>query len=240
MQAPRGGECRLGREPKRRRSEQCSSCALDTDLEVDRSIAQLIAQGDIASSALCPYRVFANALIGALLFGPEAKETAKQSERLRITELTTALKHIDRALKTLAPYREDIERLSAAEDEELFARLADVVRAESLIGNCIKFLDQTFQKTYGEKIDPASSSQSRPGRPGDLALYTVVNACLSAWEQLIGSSPGKRNRKFQNLLHAAAITVLGPLEPEPDWEWQVFAARQRQVQRAENQPKKQE
>jgi hypothetical protein len=137
-----GLECKLGREPRLRRSNKCSVCPVNADLEIDRAVAALISENVVQSSAQCPYLAFSAALIVALVVGSEAVETAKQSERVRVNELNKALEHIDRALKTLAPNREGIEYLAAREDEEMFTRLADVVRAETLISKAVQMYGQ--------------------------------------------------------------------------------------------------
>jgi len=110
-------------------------------------------------------------LILALLTGAGAEETRRESERTRIIELKTALKHVDRALKTLAPDREDIRSLGGDEDEdeELFVRLADVVRAETLIQNAVKFLIENAKRNYGGR---RTSQSLRTQGAGVRALLT--------------------------------------------------------------------
>src|SRR5262249_55642045 len=107
--------CVLGREPQSRRNDKCSACTAKTDPRLDtldRGIPQLVADKILVSPAHCPYLIFTRALILALLTGPGAEGTHRESERTRIIELKTALKHVDRALKTLAPDREDIRGLT--------------------------------------------------------------------------------------------------------------------------------
>lgn|SRR5262249_3977551 len=222
-------ECKLGREPQQRCSGKCSACSIKIDLELDHAVAQLIREGVIAAPANCPYLLFTRALVIALLAGPGGEETRRESERTRIIELKTALKHVDRALKTLAPDREDIRGLAEEEDaDELFVRLADVVRAETLIQNAVKFLIENAKRTYGEETDLTKPAHPRRGRPGALDIRGIVSACDHEWKELIGKKPGKNNVNFHGLLCAAAETVLGPLDPEPDWEHQIVAARRRQ------------
>ena len=223
--------CELGREPQSRRNDKCSACTVNTDPRLntlDRGIAQLVADKILVCPAHCPYLIFTRALILALLTGPGAEETQREMERTRIIELKTALKHVDRALKTLAPDREDIRSLGGDEDEELFVRLADVVRAETLIQNAVKFLIENAKRNYGEETDLTKPARPRRGRPGALDIQGIVHCCDIAWKELIGKKPGKNNVNFHGLLCAAAETVLGPLDPEPDWEHQIVAARQRQ------------
>jgi hypothetical protein len=222
--------CDLGREPQSRRNDKCSACTVNTDPclnTLDRAIAQLVADKILVCPAHCPYLIFTRALISALLTGAGGEETRRESERTRIIELKTALKHIDRALKTLAPDREDIRSLGGDEDEELFVRLADVVRAETLIQNAAKFFIENAKRTYGEETDLTKPARPKRGRPGALDIQGIVSACDYAWKELIGKKPGKHNVNFHGLLCAAAATVLGPLDPEPDWEHQIVATRKR-------------
>jgi hypothetical protein len=142
-------------------------------------------------------------------------------------ELKTALRHIDRALKTLSPRRQDIKYLVRL-DEELFSHLTDVVTAETLIDNDVKFLIENAKRNYGEETDFTKPGSPRRGRSGFLDIQGIVSSCDYAWKELIGKKAGKNNVNFHALLHAAATTVLGPLESEPDWEWQIVAARKRE------------
>ena len=221
-------ECKLGREPQHGRSDKCSTCTFNADLkELDRAIAELIADKIIVCPSHCPYQSFARALLIALVVGPGAEETAKESERSRIIELKTALRHIDRAVKTLAPRRQDIKYLVRL-DEELFSRLNDVVTAEKLIDNAVKFLIENAKRNYGEETDFTRPRDPSRGRSGFLDIQGIVSTCDSAWKELMGKSAPKRNQDFHGLLQAAAETVLGPLDPEPDWEWQIVASRRRE------------
>jgi hypothetical protein len=104
--------------------------------------------------------------------------------------------------------------------------LEDVVRAETLIQNAVKFLIENA-KSHGEQTDLTKPARPRRGRPGALDVQGVVHYCDNAWKELIGKKPGKNNVTFHGLLQAAAETVLGPLDPEPDWEHQIVAARKR-------------
>ena len=218
-------ECKLGHEPRLRRGNKCSACPVNIELEIDHAVAELISDNVIQSSTKCPYLAFSTALIVALLVGSEAVETAKQSERVRVNELNKALEHIGRALKTMAPNREDIEYLAAREDEEMFTRLADVVRAETLISKAVRFLKENFERNHGHKLDPKSLPSVKRGRRPALEIRGLIRPCEHAWQQLIGARPGKHNMRFHSLLQAAASTVLGPLDREPDWEGQNVAAR---------------
>jgi hypothetical protein len=173
------------------------------ELEIDHAVGLLISDKVIPSSTQCPYLVFATALIAALVLGSAADETAIESERVRINELNTALEHINRALKTLAPDREGIVYLAATEDEELFIRLADVVGAEKLISEAVKFLNENFERNYGNKLDAKKPPPAKRGRRPALDIRDVVGPCEDVWQQLIGARPGKKNVGFHNLLEAA-------------------------------------
>jgi hypothetical protein len=221
-------KCQLGDEPLTWQNGRCSTCTVKPDLAIDHSVAQLITDKIVVCPARCPYVVFAAALIDALLVGPGAEETARDSERTRIIELKAALKHIDRALETLSPRRKDLEYLAVRGEDELFVRLHDVVRAETLVAETVKFFIENAKRNYGEETDLTKPRPPRRGRPGSLELQGIVSACDHAWTQLIGKKAGKNNVNFHALLHAAAETVLGPLDPGPDWEWQIVAARKRE------------
>src|SRR5262245_13147476 len=49
--------CRLGREPRQRSMTMCSVCNLKIDLEIDRAVARLVANGTFDGTSGCPYRV---------------------------------------------------------------------------------------------------------------------------------------------------------------------------------------
>jgi hypothetical protein len=106
--------------------------------------------------------------------------------------------------------------------------LADVVRAETLINNAVKFFIENAKRSYGGETDLTKPAPPRRGHRGFLDVQGIVSTCDYAWKELIGSKPGKNDVEFHGLLLAAAETVLGPLDPEPDWEWQIVAARKRQ------------
>jgi hypothetical protein len=218
-------ECKLGREPRLRRGDKCSACPVNIELEIDRAVAELISDEVIQSATRCPYLAFTSALFFALLVALEAQETAKQSERVRVKELSTALKHINRALETLSPDRKGIEYLAAREDEEMFVRLYDVVRAEALISHAVKFLNENFERHHGSNLEIKKELPVKRGRRPALELRAFVRPCAHTWQELIGARPGKHNTRFHGLLQAAATTVLGPLDREPDWEGQIVAAR---------------
>ena len=110
LKSATSSDCKLGREQRSRRSEKCSACTFNIDLkQLDRAIGQLIEDKIIVRPAHCPYVIFARALFIALVAGRGAQQSSKESERVRITELKTALRHIDRALETLSPRREEIK-----------------------------------------------------------------------------------------------------------------------------------
>jgi hypothetical protein len=67
------------------------------------------------------------------------------------------------------------------------------------------------------------------GRPPALDIQALVQPCEHTWQVLIGAKPGKRNQRFHTLLQAAAITVMGRLDREPDWEGQIVAAKARKA-----------
>jgi hypothetical protein len=198
---------------------------VNIELEIDHAVAELISDHVIRSSTQCPYLAFTAALWIALLVGSEATETVKQSERVCVNELNNALEHIGRALKTIAPDREGIEYLAAREDEEMFTRLADVVRAETLITKAVQFFNKNFERNHGHKLDPKKLPSVKRGRRPALDIRSVIQPCEHAWQRLIGVRPGKHNVRFHALLQAAASTLLGPLNREPDWEGQIVAAR---------------
>jgi hypothetical protein len=212
-------ECRLGCEPRRRRSAWCSACLCKKpEFEIDHAIAQLISNGTIVASTECPYRAFTKSLILGLLLGPGTELTAREGECIRIAELETALKHINRAVETLAGSRDNMRRIK--EDDPYFARLTDVFDAEALIANALNHFKIALEKNEKERTKPASSR----GRRGDLDLQGIANSLAREWENLMGTLPGKNNTNFHNLLRGASTTIFGLREPEPDWEWATRSA----------------
>ena len=57
-----GLECKLGHEPRLRRSNKCSVCPVNADLEIDRAVAALISENVIQSSTQCPYLAYQNGI----------------------------------------------------------------------------------------------------------------------------------------------------------------------------------
>jgi hypothetical protein len=207
-------DCKLGREPPLRRSNKCSTCPVDIELEIDHAVARLISDKVIQSSKKCPYLVFTAALIAVLWFGSEAEETAKQSERIRIKELNSALEHINRALKTLSPDREGIEYLAVRADEELFTRLADVFRAETLISKAVKFLNENFERNCGHKLDPKKLPPAKRGRrPAGLARHDQSTGLHADQRRVAPRWHGYRTASTQRRAGAVPKTKNG--EPRP-------------------------
>jgi hypothetical protein len=67
-------------------------------------------------------------------------------------------------------------------------------------------------------VDPKKLPSVKRGRRPALDIHAVIQPCENTWQQLIGTRPGKHNVRFHALLQAAASTVLGPLNREPDWD----------------------
>ena len=56
------------------------------------------------------------------------------------------------------------------------------------------------------------------GRAGALPVQAVARALATAWRVLTGRLPAKDNEKFHDLLLAAAATIYGHPENEPNLE----------------------
>ena len=95
-------ECKVGKELRQRRSDKCTACTVETTLEIDE-IAKPVSNRNYSVPQTNVPTSSTHALISALWLGPEAEETGMESDRVRIIELSTALRHIDRALKLWPP-----------------------------------------------------------------------------------------------------------------------------------------
>src|SRR5262249_25336254 len=63
--------CKLGREPRRRRGGACSDCTHPQEFEIDQAITQLINSAAFRRAGICPYQVVASHLVAGLTVGPE-------------------------------------------------------------------------------------------------------------------------------------------------------------------------
>lgn len=212
---PKLGTCRLGREGRKGRVAKCSICKLPNNLEIDSVIANLIAKGTIKSTADCPYNVFATALLRLTTDGPDADQANEEAQRVTITEIEIALRHIDRAVSAQELQREHIKIDRSP--------MANIVRAEEDIRSAVRLMKESYEDEWGKTF--SSKPVSARGRPRKLAQLGLVMTCIEAWNQLIGSKPAKNNTKFQALLGAAFVTVFGEKEQEPNWEWLIAQAK---------------
>jgi hypothetical protein len=206
------GECKLGREPTKRRYERCTACRAKTEFPFDEILGKLIANGTFDGTRLCPYRQVNVALVAALLVGPGAEMTQRESERTRIAELQKALTHLELFFQTFGPDRGELAE--RREEDALFAHIAEVNEAEFRISRALGYLKNLHAEN--QKNQPP-----RPpgGRRGNLELQAIARTMVQAWEKLTGKLPAKNNVKFQDLLAAAAKTGLGPLDSDTNWEW---------------------
>jgi hypothetical protein len=181
-------------------------------------VSQFIAKGIFSAATKCPYLVAARSLIRAIMLGPEVMRAGRENQKTRIDELKKALRHIDRAIGTLARDRRDMKALS--DQDPVFQYWADVINAEQSITNAVHCFIEEYEKLKPDRV-------SFRGRKGMLALQGIAQNMVLAWEELTGTLPGKNNTHFHDFLHASATTVFGPLESEPDWEWVTRSARDR-------------
>jgi hypothetical protein len=205
-------ECKLGREPAKRGGGRCTACTAKTEFAFDEMVGTLIAKGIFDGTRLCPYRQVNIALVVALLLGPGAEMTRRESDRTRVAELQKALTHLELFLQTFGPDRGELT--DRREEDPLFAHIADVSGAEFHISRTLKYLKN--RNAEDEKNHPLPPSG---GRRGNLELQAIASTMAQAWERLTGKLPAKNNVKFQDLLAAAAKTVLGPLDSDTNWEW---------------------
>jgi hypothetical protein len=230
--------CKLGSEPRGGRDSRCTACPFRKlpEFDIDREIADLISDGTFRSSGTCPYEAFATALIAALSMGTAVTRSNWEAQHTLITGLETALRHINRALNAVVPSRDELRALTAtwrnnhladvAEEKTQDHYLADVVDAETLIGNALEFLKRPVKDWEGKEIPMPREMPLQQGRPADHDLLLMVRACGNQWEKLVGAQPGKNNVKYHGLLDAAATTIFGVRKHEPNWEWYIRAAKE--------------
>jgi hypothetical protein len=220
-------ECKLGHEPAKRPRARCTACKVKTEFPFDEMVGQLIAKGTFDGTRLCPYGQVNTALVLALLLGPGAEMTSKQADRTRIAELQKALTHLELFFQTFGPDRGELT--DRREEDPLFAHIAEVSGAEFHISRTLEYLKDRYAENEKNRALPPSG-----GRRGNLELQAIATTMAQAWERLTGKLPAKNNVKFQNLLADAAKTVLGPLDPDTNWEW---SARVGVKARKKNPPK---
>jgi hypothetical protein len=186
------------------------ACKAKTEFPFDEMVAQLIPTGIFGGTRFCPYREVNKALVLALILGPGAEMTQREADRTRIAELQKALIHLELFFQTFGPDRGELS--DRREEDPLFAHIADVTEAEFHISRTLEYLKNAEE----EKNRPLPPSG---GRRGNLELQAIASTMAQAWERLTGKLPAKNNVKFQDLLAAAAKTVLGPLDSDTNWEW---------------------
>jgi hypothetical protein len=212
-------ECKLGREPGRRRGGKCSACTITAEFEVDKEVSRLIDKGTFDQPVVCPYRVVTN-LLCAMLLGPEAaRARGRKLDRIDpIRELKAITKRVGMFIfDTTTLSREDIEALVDDQNEWRPHKL--IVSAERNLREALALIQQL------ERTKPRA--HPRRGRTGDLDIQAVARAMATAWRKLTGELPGKETLSFHSLLSAATVTVLGDLPNEPNWEAATQTARQR-------------
>lgn len=210
--------CKLGCEPRQRRSDRCSVCRFKPDLEIDHAVAQLVSNGTIVAKGRCPYQWFTIKLIHGLLGGPGAEITAREGERIKIGELTLALKHIGHALQTVAPNRVEVVQIHAElkrteENDPYIAKLTEVIAAEAIIKDAVKFFKESYEEH--EKYRSTRLITKR----GEMDFRGIAASLAEGCEDLVGTLPGSKDVKFHNLLQAAWTTFYGPGKADRNWEW---------------------
>ena len=213
-------DCKLGREPPRRRGDACAACKPRPDFEVNREIARLIKFAAFKRPGLCPYRVVVSHLLAGLTLGPEAFR-ARSAGRLRIdpvVEIKGARKRIRSILYATGLSRDDIEAISISNDSTRWQALSAIVTADRALEKALAF----FQSRI-----PMQTSRSPRGRTGALHIQAVARAMALAWRQLTGRLPARKNVKFQRLLLAAIATIFGGPRKEPNLESSIRTAVER-------------
>ena len=205
-------ECKLGREPAKRPGRRCTACKVKPEFPFDEMVGKLIAKGIFDGTRLCPYGQVNTALVLALILGPGAEMTSRQADSTRIAELQKAQTHLDLFFQTFGADRGELT--DRREEDPLFAHIAEVSGAEFHISRTLEYLKNRHAENEKNRALPPSG-----GRRGNPELQAIASTMAQAWERLTGKLPAKNNVKFQNLLAAAANTVLGPLDPDTNWEW---------------------
>jgi hypothetical protein len=210
----RSNECRLGREP--RQGKRCSACTWrKAKFQIDHAVARLIADNTFAVSAVCPYRVFTENLLLALMMGPEATAALHDQNQRTVGELEIAVKHLRMAIR---PY-EELKWVTMWMAKKHLSIMLEVIDAEQRIAEAINF----FRSRYLNDAEP----KSKRGRGKELGRQSIVQGCAEAWEQLTGLRPRKANTKFHDVLAAASVTVFKHRGDVKGWEWQIKRLEER-------------
>jgi hypothetical protein len=84
-------ECKLGREPPRRRSGACSACTIKPEFEIDVEVTRLINKKAFSEPSARPYRIASNQLLSQVTLGLEAlRARDNKTEKLDVIH---ALQH---------------------------------------------------------------------------------------------------------------------------------------------------
>jgi hypothetical protein len=214
-------KCGLADSSEGSEKGQCRACTFKIgEFEFDDVLEQLIRNGQIRNGGihrahLCPYQVFAGMLLGNLDDGPEAERVENWKRGLAIRNLERAKKNIAGAL---AVFGHDIEIHKDA--DEFYRRLEFVRRSQGIIGKAITAIKAVYKEP-----------KPKTGHPGKLDAQAITEACLTSWRLLVGKEAGKNNTQFQELLSKTWISVHGAKKEkdEPDWEYQIKAAKKRRT-----------
>jgi hypothetical protein len=200
-------DCKLGREPPRRRGGGCSKCRPPQEFELDQEVAQLISSGVFKGTGKCPYRVITSHLIAGLIAGPEVFRARSMGQYHvdPVMEIKGALKRIRIITRATRLTREDI---GSFEDKDDWSKALYLVSsAEQALENALPI--------FGSRM-PVKTGRSR--RAGALHIQAAARALVGAWYVLTRRLPAKNNSKFRALLRAANFTLFGHSGKEPNFE----------------------
>lgn len=214
----KASSCRLGKEPRKRRVS-CSTCEVTVQFELDEAVARFVSDGKFSKCDVCPYIIATRGLLMGIMFAPNVELASLEREKKAVEDIRSALTHINRAIEPLARDRQDMKALSDL--DPLFAAWKDVINAEQLLKSAV----HVFSKEYEQHRSQSTIRWSSSGRPPRRELQGIAQSSVVAWQQLTGSLPAKNNVAFHEFLRAAATTVFGAFDPDPDWEWVTRSAR---------------
>jgi hypothetical protein len=204
-------QCKLGREPPRRRGGACPACPPRQELEINGEISRLINLGAFKHPGICPYRVVVSHLLAGLMVGPESLR-ARSVRRLRIdptVKIKEARKRIRSILYATGLSRDDIEGLSVSRDSPRWQALSAIATADRALEKALALLQSPIAIQTG---------RLRRGRAGRLHMQAIARAMARAWRRLTGRLPAKNSVRFHALLWGAIVSIFGHSVKKPNFE----------------------